>query len=86
MDRPPEDDRSVVAIAYAWAARIIALSASMVVPALIGAWIDQQLNTKVVFLLLGFALGISAAVVQLMRIVKESNSKSQSRPTKPPTS
>jgi F0F1-type ATP synthase assembly protein I len=86
MDRPPEDDRSVVAIAMAWASRIIALSASMVVPALIGAWIDQQLNTKVVFLLLGFALGISAAVVQLTRIVKESNSKSQSRPTKPPTS
>jgi F0F1-type ATP synthase assembly protein I len=86
MDRPPEDDRSAVAIAMAWASRIIALSASMVVPALIGAWIDQQLNTKVVFLLLGMALGIAAAVVQLMRIVKESNSKSQSRSNKPPTS
>jgi F0F1-type ATP synthase assembly protein I len=86
MDRPPEDDRSTVAIAMAWASRIIALSASMVVPALIGAWIDQQLNTKVVFLLLGMALGIAAAVVQLMRIVKESNSQSQSRSNKPPTS
>jgi len=84
MDRPPEDDRTAVAVAYAWATRIIALSASMVVPALVGAWIDQKLNTKIVFLLLGLALGVAAAVVQLMRIVKESNEKSQNRSSKPP--
>jgi F0F1-type ATP synthase assembly protein I len=86
MDRLPVDDRSAIALAWAWATRIIALSASMVIPALIGAWIDQQLGTKVVFLLIGFVIGITAAVLQLMRIVKESNSKSQTRPTKPPTS
>ena len=85
MDRLPADDRSVISLAWAWATRIIALSASMVIPALIGAWIDQRLGTKVVFLLLGFALGITAAVFQLMRIVQESNAKSQDRSKNPPT-
>ena len=73
-----------MALAWAWATRIIALSASMVIPALLGVWIDQKLGTTVVFMLIGFAFGITAAVVQLMRIVKESNSKSPKPPNEPP--
>ena len=86
MDRPPADDRSALSLAWAWATRIIVVAATMVVPALIGAWIDQKLGTVAVFLLVGLALGVTAAIVQLMRIVKESQAASPRTKKKPPMS
>jgi F0F1-type ATP synthase assembly protein I len=83
MDRPPADDRSAISLAWAWATRIIVISAEMVLPALAGYWIDQRLGTKALFMLLGFALGITLAVLQLVRIAKESQQQ-QRRPPKNP--
>jgi len=40
----------------------------MVVPGLIGLWIDRQLGTVMVFLVLGMALGMTTAILHLVRL------------------
>jgi hypothetical protein len=67
----PSDNRSAQAIAFEWAARIMTISLEMVVPGLLGYWLDQRLGTKVVFLLIGFALGAVLAGLALARIVRQ---------------
>src|SRR5690606_9120417 len=69
-DRNAPDKRSPMAIAFEWSATIMTLSAEMVVPGLLGYLVDQWLGTRVVFLLLGFALGGTLAGLGLMRIAK----------------
>ncbi len=66
----PDDGRSPMAIAFEWSATIMTISLEMVVPGLLGYWIDQKLGTKAVFLLMGFAIGGTLAGAQLMRIAK----------------
>jgi F0F1-type ATP synthase assembly protein I len=66
----PPDDRTPIAIAVQWSATIMTISLEMVVPGLIGYWLDQQFGTRVVFLLIGFALGGILATLALMRIAK----------------
>ena len=66
-DKPPHDPTPIV-VAYQWAARIISLSITMVVPGLLGVWVDGRLGTKVVFTLVGFAAGMAYAGWQLIRM------------------
>ncbi|HEY2840806.1 MAG TPA: AtpZ/AtpI family protein [Pirellulales bacterium] len=40
----------------------------MVVPGMIGVWLDQRLGTKVLFVLLGFGGGCTLAVWHLLRM------------------
>ena len=56
------DDRSAQAKAAAWVSRIITISIEMVVPGLIGYWLDTKLGTKFVFMLAGFVFGITFAM------------------------
>ncbi len=65
-----------MAIAMEWSATIMTISAEMVVPGLLGYWVDQWLGTRVVFLLLGFAVGGTLATLALMRIAKTSSTPS----------
>jgi len=67
----PSDDRSPMAIAFQWSATIMTISAEMVVPGLLGYWLDQRLGTRVLFLLVGFAIGGTLATLALMRIAKK---------------
>lgn len=41
----------------------------MIVPGLIGYLIDQQVGSRIVFTLLGLILGMTGAVLQLVRLV-----------------
>ncbi len=68
MDRPPADDRSALSLAWAWGTRVTVIAAQMVVPGLIGYWIDEKLGTRIVFMLVGFAIGITSAIMQLVRM------------------
>ena len=70
-DSKQNDDRSPLAVGYAWAARIFSIGIEMVIPILLGIWLDRKLGTVVLFLLLGVALGMGIAVMQLVRIVQE---------------
>ncbi len=68
-----------MAIALEWSATIMTISAEMVVPGLLGYWVDQWLGTRVVFLLLGFALGGTLATLALMRIVKDQQTRGDTK-------
>ena len=74
MDRPPsDDDRSAISLAYAWATRVMVIAVEMVLPGLLGLWIDQKLGTVVLFALAGFALGITVSIMHLVRMAKSEN-------------
>lgn len=51
----------------------------MVLPGLAGYWLDKRLGTVVLFMLLGFGLGSTAAVVHLMRMVQSEQIADESR-------
>jgi F0F1-type ATP synthase assembly protein I len=59
-----------MAIAFEWAATAMTISGEMVLPGLLGYLLDQYLGTRVLFLLIGFALGGVLAALSLMRIAK----------------
>lgn len=76
----PPDGRSPMARASEWATRIMTISLEMVLPGLAGYWLDQKLHTKALFMLLGFAVGCTAAVLHLRRLTRTSSGKSPERP------
>ncbi len=67
-DVKPPDDRSAMALAMAWSSRITTVSVEMVLPAMLGYWIDQRLGTVMVFLVLGAALGLTGGIWHLIRM------------------
>jgi F0F1-type ATP synthase assembly protein I len=82
MDRPPADDRSAISIAWAWSTRIMVIAIEMVVPGLLGYYfLDQKLGTKMLFLLIGLGIGMTGAILHLVRMTK-TMSGSQHSPTK----
>lgn len=62
----------------------------MVVPGLIGLWIDRQLGTVMVFLVLGMVLGMTTAIWHLVRLGASieqngpSHGKADTQPDKKP--
>lgn len=70
---PTEDDRSAQARAYSRATQVMTICLEMVVPGLIGFWVDQKLGTRVVFTVLGFGVGLSGG---LRHLIKMSDSRS----------
>jgi len=69
------DDRSPFAIGYGWAARIMGIGIETIVPILLGALVDYWLGTVVLFLFLGLLLGCFVGYTQLLKIVREEDSK-----------
>jgi F0F1-type ATP synthase assembly protein I len=63
----PIDDRSPQALGWALASHIMAISMEMVVPGLLGLWIDRKLGTPLVFFVFGSIFGVVAGTVQLIR-------------------
>ena len=43
----------------------------MVVPSMLGLWLDQLLGTRLVFLFVGLALGMTLSTMGLLRIAKQ---------------
>lgn len=75
----PSDERSPLAKAYQWATRIMVIAMMMVLPALAGNWVDEQLGTVIVFLLIGLALGCTAATFQLIQLIRSENERNSKR-------
>jgi F0F1-type ATP synthase assembly protein I len=83
MDRPPADDRSAISIAWAWSTRIIVIAIEMVVPGLLGYYfLDQKLGTKMLFLLIGLGIGMTVAILHLVRMTKTMSGSQHSPPKK----
>ena len=66
-----EDTRSAMAKALDLVSQITTISLTAVLPAVGGYFIDNWLGTKIVFILIGLALGMTAAGFQLMKLVKK---------------
>ena len=64
------DDRSPYALAMEWTSRITTISLELVVPVLIGYWLDQRLGTRPLFLVVGVILGFVTATLSLVRLTK----------------
>ena len=71
MSKPvtkPPDERSILAMAAAWSAHVTMISLEMVLPGVLGFWIDQHLGTVMVFLVLGAILGMTTGILHLVRL------------------
>jgi len=49
----------------------------MVLPGLAGYWLDGKLGTRVLFMLIGFALGGFVAMKHLIALTRKDNAKSE---------
>ena len=65
------DDRSALAVGYAWSIRIMTLALEVGLLTFGGHWLDGQLNTRPVFVLAGSLLGLSVFFVHLIAIAKQ---------------
>ncbi len=74
MDNQP-DDRDSYALAMQWVSRITTIVIEMVLPGVIGYWIDLRLGTKVVFFILGVILGFVGGLWQLIRLTKQNGNR-----------
>lgn len=57
-----------MAEALRWVSRLTTVSLEMVVPGLIGLWLDRQCGTVILFTLLGFGLGLTVGIWHLIRM------------------
>ncbi|MGI9518012.1 MAG: AtpZ/AtpI family protein [Pirellulaceae bacterium] len=73
---PSRDDRSPVAKAISKATEITTVSFMMVVPILLGYWLDLYLGTVPLFAILGLVLGMSGGIWQLIKLVNRQSSES----------
>ena len=62
--------RSPIATAYQWATRIIVVALEMVLPGMAGLWVDKQIGTVVLFMLIGFGFGCTGAVIHLIQMTR----------------
>jgi len=63
-----------MALAMEWVSRILAVVAVMVVPGLVGGWLDQRWGTGFLTLL-GFALGLTVGTVYLVAVTRSLNKR-----------
>ncbi len=73
------DNRSATAKGAAWASRIMTVSLEMVVPGLIGYWLDTKLGTKFVLMLAGFVFGLTAAIKHLLYLTRKNSTQKNNR-------
>ena len=79
------DDRSPIAKALSKVAQITTISLMMVIPAIIGYFIDQYFGTVILFTAVGLVLGMVSAIWQLIKLVaqmEQSDRKSSQNDTK----
>jgi F0F1-type ATP synthase assembly protein I len=65
------NDRSPMAIAIEWSARLTAIGMEMALPAAAGYWLDRRIGTSPAFVALGAILGFSAGMLHLLQIARQ---------------
>ena len=65
-----QQDRTAMAEAMRWVSRITAVSFEMVLPGLAGLWLDNQIDTKILFTVVGFGAGMTLGMMHLMAMTK----------------
>jgi F0F1-type ATP synthase assembly protein I len=69
-----------MAIAAMWTSRITTVSLEMVLPGLLGLWIDNKLGTKILFAIVGFALGMVLGLRHLLTMTRSSTKQDEPLP------
>jgi F0F1-type ATP synthase assembly protein I len=64
------DDRSPLALGLEWASRITTVAFEMVIPGLLGYWLDRRLGTLPLFLALGSLFGFVTGFLSLLRMTR----------------
>jgi len=54
-----------------WSSRLTAIALEMVLPGLLGYWVDQKLGTGILLLILGVAVGFTAGLWNLIKLTKK---------------
>jgi len=78
-----------MAKATAAASRAITVALEMVLPGVLGLWIDEQFGTRILFMVLGFIFGLTFAIWHLLKMTKpdrpQNSGESQSEDNAPRT-
>jgi F0F1-type ATP synthase assembly protein I len=75
MPETPPDERSPMAIAMEWSARITTIGLEMALPAGGGYWLDQRFHTLPVFATVGALLGFAVGFYHLLQMARRDNRK-----------
>lgn len=59
-----------MAQAMAWSSRVTTIALEMVVPPVVGHWLDQKLGTWALFVSLGAIFGMTAGLLHLIQMTK----------------
>lgn len=68
--QPKDDDRSKIARAWGWGTQVISIAMEMVIPGVVGLWIDRLLGTVMAFLILGVVFGMTTGMIHLVQFAK----------------
>ena len=66
----PDGGQTPMAVAIEWAGRVMGVAFVMILPGLLGQWLDKRLGTKFLTLL-GFGLGMTAGISGLLVMTKQ---------------
>lgn len=69
-DKQPRDDSSPIVVAMQWSSRITTISLELIVPVLIGYWLDRLWGSLPLLIIVGVIIGFATATLSLMRLVK----------------
>ena len=61
-----------------WSSRVTSISLEMVLPGVVGYWIDQRTGTGFLFLVLGTVLGFSVGMWSLVKLANSSSGNDNS--------
>ena len=88
--REPDAERPWLAVAAEWTSRVTTVAGEMVLPPLVGLWLDRLAGTLCLFLILGALVGFAAAMIQLVHWIRtgveDHQPKEPYHSTKPPPS
>ncbi len=78
-----EDQRTLIAKAWGWGYQATTISMEMVVPALLGLWLDRRLGTLPAFLILGAIFGMVAGMIHLLGFARHVGEQGKGKSSKP---
>ncbi len=71
MAKDTYDDRSPMAVALEWSARLTTIGLEMALPAAGGYWLDRRIGTSPLFVVLGAILGFAVGMFHLLQIARQ---------------
>ena len=82
LERPTtvdDKERPPMVVAFEWVGKITGIGLEMVLPGILGHWLDERWGTGFLALV-GFALGLTVAIWHLLRITGNENRPRDDRP------